>query len=70
MQVEYICFQSAESSRNASRGEKKPVIRTVNPEQKLIVGHVYVLLIVLKFLSNFEEYDNCNKFKIPQLSAF
>lgn len=31
---------------------------------------MHVLLIVLKFLSNFEEYDNCNKFKIPQLSAF
>ena len=50
---------------------EKAFNRTINPEQKLIVGHVYVLLIVLKFLSSFEEYDNkCNKFKIPQLSAF
>ena len=71
MQVEHNCFQSAGSSRNSSKGEKKTLVRTINPEQKLVIGHVCVLRIVLKCLCSFQEYySKCNEFKIHQLSAF
>lgn len=50
MQVEHNHFQSVESSRNSSRGKKKPLLRTINLEKKVSYRPcIPVLQIIIEF---------------------